>query len=56
MDRPTSIFGPGAPAGSGKNWIRTVPGEGYFVILRIYGPTQAFFDKTWKPGDLTPLA
>jgi len=21
------------------------------VILRIYGPPQAFFDKTWVPGD-----
>ncbi len=48
-------FGPNAPA-SGKNWLKTLPGKGFFVILRIYGPTQAFFDKTWKPGDLTPLA
>ncbi|PTQ69106.1 hypothetical protein [Pseudomonas sp. GV071] len=26
--------------------------EGYFVILRLYGPTKPFFEKTWKPGDL----
>ena len=59
MDRPAqnedgSIdihFGPKSP-GEGRNWIATVPGKGFFVILRIYGPTQAFFDKTWKPGDL----
>jgi hypothetical protein len=44
-------FGPQAP-GDGKNWIRTLPGKGFFVILRLYGPTKAFFDKEWKPGDL----
>jgi hypothetical protein len=29
-----------------------VPGKGYFVILRLYGPTEAAIDKSWKPGDL----
>jgi hypothetical protein len=41
------------PNSSGKNWLKTVPGKGYFVGLRLYGPTKAFFDKTWKPGDIT---
>ena len=36
----------------GKNWLKTLPGQGFFVILRIYGPTKAFFDKTWKPSDI----
>jgi hypothetical protein len=44
-------FGPDSP-GEGKNWIRTLPGKGFFVILRLYGPTKTFFDKAWKPGDL----
>jgi len=22
------------------------------VIQRLYGPTQAFYDKSWKPGDI----
>jgi hypothetical protein len=47
-------FGPKSP-GAGKNWIATVPGRGFFVALRLYGPTQAFYDKTWKPGDLEKL-
>jgi hypothetical protein len=21
-------------------------------MLRLYGPTQAYFDKSWKPGDV----
>ncbi|KAF0811983.1 hypothetical protein IGB42_03525 [Andreprevotia sp. IGB-42] len=46
-------FGPSSP-GAGKNWLRTLPDKGYFVILRLYGPTQPFFDKSWKPGDLEP--
>jgi len=38
--------------GEGKNWLRTLPGQGFFVIVRIYGPTQAFFDKSWRPSDI----
>jgi len=29
-----------------------VPGKGYFAILRLYDPTDAAFDKSWKPGDI----
>ncbi|UQZ90478.1 DUF1254 domain-containing protein [Deltaproteobacteria bacterium Smac51] len=43
-------FGPESP-GAGKNWLKTVPGKGYFVILRLYGPKKEFFDQSWKPGD-----
>ncbi|SEI48848.1 Uncharacterized conserved protein [Paraburkholderia diazotrophica] len=45
-------FGPHAPAGKESNWRRTVPGKGFFVMLRLYGPTQPYFDQTWKPGDV----
>ena len=31
---------------------RTLPGKGYFAILRLYSPTEAAFDKSWKPGDI----
>jgi hypothetical protein len=59
MDRPTTnsdgstdiYLGPKSP-GEGKNWLATVPGKGFFVILRLYGPTQAFYDHTWKPDDI----
>lgn len=44
-------FGPAAPDGKQGNWVQTVPGKGYFVLLRLYSPTQAFFDKSWKPDD-----
>jgi len=47
-------FGPEPPEGHETNWLATVPGKAYFVILRLYGPTEPAFDKTWKPGDLEP--
>jgi hypothetical protein len=59
MDKPiqnadgsTDIyFGPKSP-GVGKNWIATVPEKGWFTLLRLYGPTKAFFDQSWKPDDI----
>lgn len=44
-------FGPKAPAGQENRWIKTLPGKGWFSYFRIYGPEQAAFDKSWKPGD-----
>jgi hypothetical protein len=48
-------YGPSEPAGHEGNWQRTVPGRGYFAILRLYGPTEAAIDKSWKPGDFEKL-
>jgi hypothetical protein len=44
-------FGPTAPAGHEANWLQTVPGKGWNVLIRLYGPLQPWFDKTWKPGE-----
>ncbi|MDN3275328.1 DUF1254 domain-containing protein [Frankia sp. RB7] len=44
-------FGPNEPQG-GANWIKTVPGKGWFPIFRFYSPTDAFFDKTWALNDI----
>jgi len=52
-DGTTDIYlGAEAPEGKEANWIQTVPGRGWFAILRVYNPQQAWFDKTWKPGDI----
>jgi hypothetical protein len=48
-------FGPEPPAGEERNWIATVPGKGWFPILRLYGPLDAWFDQTWRPGDIEPV-
>lgn len=47
----TIWFGPESPAGREANWVQTLPGKGFFVLLRLYGPLQSWFDKTWVPGD-----
>jgi hypothetical protein len=44
-------FGPTAPEGHESNWVQTVPGKGWNSLFRLYGPEQAWFDRTWKPGD-----
>jgi len=52
-DGSTDLYlGAKAPQGKEANWLATVPGKGYFAILRLYGPTEAAIDKSWKPGDI----
>ena len=47
----TVWFAPKAPAGQEGNWVQTMPGKGWNTLLRLYGPLQPWFDKSWKPGD-----
>ena len=44
-------FAPTPPKGHEANWVQTIPGKGWNVLLRLYGPQQSWFDKTWKPGE-----
>jgi hypothetical protein len=48
----TIWFGPEAPEGKESNWIQTVPGKGWFTVLRLYGPLESWFEKTWQPGEI----
>jgi hypothetical protein len=45
-------MGPTAPAGFEKNWIPTIPGKAWFAYFRLYGPLQAYFDRSWKLPDI----
>ena len=45
-------FAPNAPAGHETNWLQTIPGKGWCTVLRLYGPLQSWFDKTWRPGEI----
>ena len=47
----TVWYGPKAPEGHEDNWIQTMPGKSFFVALRLYGPLEPWFDKSWIPGD-----
>ncbi|MCX7300869.1 MAG: DUF1254 domain-containing protein [Rhodobacterales bacterium] len=46
-------FGPSAPEGKESNWVQTIPGKGWFTLLRLYGPLEPWFDGSWKPGEIT---
>ena len=45
-------FGPKAPAGKENNWVQTIPGKGWNTLLRLYGPLEPWFNKTWRPGEI----
>jgi hypothetical protein len=49
-------FGPTAPDGTEPNWTQTVPGKGFFLILRLYGPLEPWFERTWQPGEVELLS
>ncbi|WIX76848.1 DUF1254 domain-containing protein [Amycolatopsis carbonis] len=55
-DGSTDVYiGPTPPDGKTGNWLQTVPGKGFFAILRLYSPLQPFFDKTWRPSEIEPM-
>jgi hypothetical protein len=49
-------FGPSAPDGKESNWVPTKPGGAFEVMFRVYAPTKAFFDKTWKLADIEQIS
>ena len=47
------IFAPKKPKGVDEgNWIQTIPGKSWFILLRAYGPLEPWIDKTWRPSEL----
>ena len=50
-------FGPQAPADEAqrKNWIKTLPGAGWFTYFRLYAPTEPYFARTWQLPDIQRL-
>ena len=47
-------IGPKPPSDTAKhkNWIPTVPGKAWFTYLRLYGPLQGYYDKSWVLPDI----
>jgi hypothetical protein len=44
-------FGPEKPEGK-VNWVQTIPNKGWNVLWRIYSPTQVWYDKAWRQGEI----
>lgn len=55
-DGSTKIFvGPKAPKGYEYNWIQSNPHKGFFVYLRLYGPQEEYYDKSWIMPDIVKV-
>lgn len=54
-DGSTTLFiGPEQPDGvPDGNFLMTDPDKGWFGMLRFYFPEQSFFDKSWRPSEIT---
>ncbi len=44
-------FGSKMPEGKEKNWIKTDPKKGFFVVFRFYGPLDGYINKSWVLND-----
>lgn len=52
-DGSTDIyFGPTAPKGKEKNWLQTESDKTWFICLRMYGATEPWLNKTWRPSEI----
>lgn len=49
-------FGPKPIQGKETNWLQTIPGKGWFIIFRLYGPLQPWFEKSWRLDDIKLVA
>lgn len=45
-------FGPISPDGREPNWTRTVPGKGWFTVLRLCGPLEPQLTNLASPVDI----
>jgi len=46
-------FAPEAPDGQESNWIPT--GEDWFILFRLYGPSEGWYESGWKLPDFEKL-
>jgi hypothetical protein len=37
------------------NWIQTIKGRDFMMVVRLYGAEITFFDQTWKAGELVKV-
>ena len=44
-------FSPVAPKGYENNWVQTVKGKSWNTLFRLYGPLEAWYDRSWQIAD-----
>lgn len=50
----TVTFAAKKPKGK-SNWVQTLPDKGFFVMFRMYSPTQEWHDRKYVIGDLVKM-
>ena len=48
-------FGPKSIKGKENNWVQTISGKRWYMILRLYYPLESWFNKKWRPGAVEEL-
>jgi hypothetical protein len=48
-------FGPTEIAGKENNWVKTIPGKKWYMLLRLYHPLESWFNEKWKPGEIEEI-
>jgi len=48
-------FGPKCVNEKESNWVMTLPGTKWYMILRLYYPLESWFEKRWRPGEIEEL-
>jgi hypothetical protein len=48
-------FGPETIKGKESNWVKTIPGKKWYMVLRLYYPLESWFNKKWQPGAVEEL-
>ena len=51
-----TFFGPKTREGKESNWMPIDPTREFELMFRLYAPTKALFDKTWKLPDVEKVA
>lgn len=42
------FFGPDKPEVKENNWVKTIPGKGWFYFVKMYGPEEPISDGSYK--------
>ena len=50
-------FGPFAPEGKKNNWIQTIPGKEWHIVIRLYDLLEPLtdLDLEWNPGEMMEI-
>jgi hypothetical protein len=50
-----ACFGPEPLKAKEINWVKTIPGNQWYLILRLYYPLESWFHKEWQPGEIEEI-